>query len=168
VTSTVLERSAGVEHEMQDDHDNPRIHVTLCGATGRSQSTILPYWHALLHVAQLYGWMPDHADRSGPTTGTSGRTTRAIALGRLRARRSFAPGGRDTLSAAEAGALADAIELALPDAGSHNQFLELEHDEDIFFTRASPLQWLGLDRQMLVADLLPLLRSGSITLVYHD
>jgi len=42
---------------------------------------------------------------------------------------------------------------------SHEQFLEIEDEEDIFLTQASVLQWLGLDRDHLVSRFLPMLRE---------
>ena len=64
--------------------------------------------------------------------------------------------------------MADGIERALSDAGTHEHFLEIENEQDIFLTAATPLQWLGLDRDLLVSRLLPSLRRGPINLCYDE
>lgn len=127
---------------------------------------ILPHWQALVHVAQLFGWAP-----AGelPYASNPSRSARAKAAARrLAVCHTFAPGGRDRLSAFEAAELAEALEQALPDAGSHAQFLEVEDEDDIFATRATPLQWLGLDCDMLATVLLPTLRRGAVDLFYEE
>ena len=132
-----------------------------CGVQGEA---ILPYWRALIRAAQLFGWAP--AGEMPIAAGPKGR--RSAAQQRSRVCGSFGPGVRERLSAHEADELADAIERALPDAGTHEQFLEIENKQDVFLTVASPLQWLGLDRDWLVSRLLPSLRRGPVDLCYDE